>query len=223
MGNDVKILSERESTPPNGRKRIDQTELRRKFFHLSAVLLPVLHILGFSRVIIVILFTLLVALIFPLEYYRIKHPEFVLNRFARESEIGRMATYIPYILGGYLIYLLFDWRIATYALLVSALGDAFAAIIGTNYGKHRLPFTKRKSVEGTVAAFVCSVVVVLLLNLIDRSVVIHPLAMLGAGILIVGTDFIEDPPNNFLSDNFLNPVLCGVFFWAIGIPGGPAI
>lgn len=163
-----------------------------------------------------ILFTLLVILIFPLEYYRLKHPERFLKRYIRKSEIKHMAGYVPFIIGGYLVYLLFDWRITTYALFVSAFGDAGAAIIGTCYGKHRLPFTKHKSVEGTIAALSISLLVILILDLIDRSV-INPLAML-APIIIIGTDFIEDPPNTFLSDNFLNPVLCGVFFWVIGIP-----
>lgn len=218
----MQILSETEFVPINEKKRIGIIELKRKLFHLFVVLLPVLHILGFSRGIIVILFTLLVIMIFPLEYYRLKHPEWVLKSYIRKSEIGHIAAYFPFIIGGYIIYLLFDWRITTYSLFISAFGDASAAIIGTYYGKHRLPFTKRKSVEGTIAAFSVSLLVILLLDLIDRSVVIHPLAML-APIIIIGTDFIEDPPNTFLSDNFLNPVLCGVFFWAIGIPSGTTI
>ena len=220
--NEVQILSETELAPSNRIKRIGIIELKRKLFHLFVVLLPVLHILGFSREMIMILFTLLVILIFPLEYYRLKHPERFLKRYIRKSEIGQIAAYFPFILGGYIIYLLFDWRITTYALFISAFGDASAAIIGTYYGKHRLPFTKRKSVEGTIAAFSVSLLVILLLDLIDRSVVINPLAML-APIIIIGTDFIEDPPNTFLSDNFLNPIICGIFFWAIGIPRGTTI
>ncbi|MFQ6125539.1 MAG: diacylglycerol/polyprenol kinase family protein [Candidatus Heimdallarchaeota archaeon] len=198
------------------------TEHKRKLFHLAVLILPGLLLLGFSREVIVILFTVLVILVFPLEYYRINYPEFFLNQFARKSEIGRMGTYVPYIIAGYLIYLFFDWRITTYALLITALGDAGAAIIGTNYGKHRLPLTKHKSVEGTLAAFGVSFLVILLLALIDRSVIIHPLAML-APLIVVATDFIEAPPHNFLSDNFLNPILCGLFFWIIGIPPGCAI
>ncbi len=212
----MQILSEIKLAFANGEKHVGIIELKRKLFHLFVALLPVIHILGVSREIIVTLFTLLLILIFPLEYYRLKHPERFLKRYIRKSEIKHMAGYIPFIIGGYLVYLLFDWRITTYALFVSAFGDAGAAIIGTCYGKHRLPFTKHKSVEGTIAALSISLLVILILDLIDRSV-INPLAML-APIIIIGTDFIEDPPNTFLSDNFLNPVLCGVFFWVIGIP-----
>ncbi len=214
-------MSETKLVTTNGKKHIGLIEIKRKLFHLFVVLLPVFHILGFSREMIVILFTLLVILIFPLEYYRLKHPERFLKRYIRKSEIGQIAAYFPFILGGYIIYLLFDWRITTYALFISAFGDAGAAIIGTNYGKHRLPFTKLKSVEGTVGAFAVSLVVVLLLDLVDRSVSC-PLVIL-APLIVVATDFIEDPPNNFLSDNFLNPILCGIFFWAIGIPRGITI
>lgn len=212
----MQILSEIKLAFANGEKHVGIIELKRKLFHLFVMLLPVLHILGVSREIMVTLFTLLVILIFPLEYYRLKHPERFLKRYIRKSEIEQMAGYVPFIIGGYLVYLLFDWRITTYALFVSAFGDASAAIIGTCYGKHRLPFTKHKSVEGTIAALSISLLVILILDLIDRSV-INPLAML-APIIIIGTDFVEDSPSTFLSDNFLNPVLCGVFFWAIGIP-----
>ncbi|MFQ6126030.1 MAG: hypothetical protein ACE5R6_15695 [Candidatus Heimdallarchaeota archaeon] len=146
-------MSETELTTTNKKKHVGIIELKRNRFHLFVVLLPVLRILGVSRGMITILFTLLVILIFPLEYYRLKHPERFLKRYIRKSEIGQIAAYFPFIIGGYFGYLLFDWRITTNALFISAFGDASAAIIGTCYVKHRLSFTKFKSVEGIIAAF----------------------------------------------------------------------
>ena len=192
-------------------------ELKRKFFHLSVVFIPILHLTGLPRTIILALFSIFVVLIIPLDFYRRKHPEFVLNRYVRKSEYNQMASFIPIIIAGYLLYLIFDWRITTYALFVAALGDAAAALVGIRYGKHRLPFTTGKSIEGTIGGFLVGLIVVFILDLLDTSGN-YPLALF-APLFVVATDLIENPPNNFLSDNFLNPILCGVYFWLIGIPG----
>jgi len=200
-----------------GKEEKKAFELKRKFFHLSVVILPILHLVGLPRTIIIIIFTFLVVLIIPLDFYRRKHPKLFLNRFVRKSEYNQMASYIPIIIAGYLLYLTFDWRITTYALFVAALGDAAAAIVGIRYGKHRLPLTTGKSIEGTIGGFLVGLIVVIILDLLDTSGN-YPLALL-APLIVVITDLIEDPPNNFLSDNFLNPILCGVYFWLIGIPG----
>ena len=206
------------SVEENKALQVDKNfEVNRKLFHLAVVLLPIFHLLGISRLIILILFSILVFSSIPPDYYRRRHPEFFLNQFVRKSETGHMGSYIPIIIAGYLLYLFFGWRITTYALFVAAFGDAAAALVGIHYGKHRLPFTRKKTIEGLVGGFLAGLIVVILLNLFDTSGS-YPLALL-APIIVVVTDFMEDPPHSLLSDNFLNPILCGVFFWIIGIPG----
>ena len=47
----------------------------------------------------------------------------------------------------------FGFNIAVISMLVSALGDAAAALVGMRFGTHHMPFTEKKSLEGLFAGF----------------------------------------------------------------------
>ena len=52
--------------------------------------------------------------------------------------------------------------IAELALVATVLGDSAAALIGKGLGKHRLPFTVRKTIEGYIGGLLFTYVIGLL-------------------------------------------------------------
>ncbi|MDI6702640.1 diacylglycerol/polyprenol kinase family protein [Methanothermobacter wolfeii] len=61
--------------------------------------------------------------------------------------------FIYYFLGMAVTYAIFGFSmdIANGAIVILTLGDSFSTIIGREYGKHRLPFNRDKSIEGSLA------------------------------------------------------------------------
>ena len=57
----------------------------------------------------------------------------------------------------------FNLSIAYAAIIMLLIGDSASTIIGKRFGKHKLPFKKLKSIEGTVAffsvGFICSMII----------------------------------------------------------------
>ena len=53
--------------------------------------------------------------------------------------------------------------IADAGILMLLLGDSASTIVGTRYGKHKLPFNGLKSFEGSLAFFLVSILSVLTL------------------------------------------------------------
>lgn len=88
------------------------------------------------------------------------------------------------------------------ALISIFLGDAAATIVGVNYGKHRLPYNRKKSFEGSIASFL----VILALSYF----LIGPLAVAVAFIAA----FVESLPWH-IDDNFDVAVVVTLFFIAL--------
>jgi len=47
----------------------------------------------------------------------------------------------------------FNLDLANAAIIILVLGDAFSTIMGTNFGKNKLPFQEEKSWQGSLAFF----------------------------------------------------------------------
>jgi len=68
-----------------------------------------------------------------------------------------------------------DSLAAISAILILALGDGLATIAGTNYGRHRLPWNKNKTWEGTMG-FACGAICAWLIMPIPETILIAVLA-----------------------------------------------
>ncbi|RLF21945.1 MAG: hypothetical protein DRN15_10315 [Thermoprotei archaeon] len=51
---------------------------------------------------------------------------------------------------------IFDLKIALAAIMISSLGDAMAAIVGKAVGRTNIPYCKRRTMEGSIAMFLTS-------------------------------------------------------------------
>ncbi len=87
-------------------------------------------------------------------------------------------------------------RIAA-AILILALGDSVSTVVGARFGRTRLPYNSKKSLEGTLAFFFAS-----LASWYFVGPVAIPLAFVAAAA--------ETVP--FMEDNLAIPIACVAFF-----------
>ncbi|ACS34635.1 diacylglycerol/polyprenol kinase family protein [Thermococcus gammatolerans] len=191
-----------------------KSELKRKALHLTGLVVPALYILTdreFTLTFVATAFAVFVVLepfrIIEELRDRIKlklrliNPDVVtgievLERHVmdieREHERLGVAAHIYFALASLIVVYFFTENVAIAAVTVATLGDAMAAIIGKNFGRHR--FSNGKSLEGSLAYFLSALLVIYpLLGL--------KLAIAGA---LIGTlvEFYGLPPD----DNFSNQV-----------------
>ncbi len=133
----------------------------RKVIHISGVLIPFLaraDILGKNLTIALILFGLVVYLI--IEALKPKISVDILSLVYRENELKGFSTeplsYIFSVLSLLSLSFFIDEKICFAAIAILAAGDGFAGVIGRRYGKHRFPFNKNKSWEGSISGFIAA-------------------------------------------------------------------
>lgn len=115
---------------------------------------------------------------------------------------GRSEKYfsgaVIYLIGLAIALLVFPSPIAFVCVITLAVGDSLSTLVGVYFGKHKLPFNKKKSVEGSLAFFISTFVTSLLF--------VSPIFALVASI--VGT--IVEAAELKINDNVLIPVIVGL-------------
>ncbi|MDZ4165368.1 MAG: SEC59/DGK1/VTE5 family protein [Smithellaceae bacterium] len=173
----------------------------RNLFHLLGILVPLLYLhLGD---LFLYLFFPLATLFLLLEFFRLQVAvagEWYLRLFGpllRPGEYDRPSGAFYFALGTVLTILLFPGDIAVSALLVLALSDPAAAIIGRRYGKRRI---FGKTLAGSLAFFL-SAWFTLTIYFGDNLFRQLPAALLGT--------LVEALPSP-LNDNLTIPVAVGL-------------
>jgi len=85
-------------------------------------------------------------------------------------------------------------------ILILALGDGFATYIGTNYGRHKLPWNKSKTLEGTIG---CAAGAIWALVAMPMPVTI---------LIVVLATMIESAPMK-VNDNLTLPVVSSLLYY----------
>jgi len=187
-----------------------KSEIKRKSLHLSGLTVPAVYLffgrdialffVGLSFVVFIILEPLRIVehlrdklkkkLGIYVDRQLIEIVEGEIDTIAREHEKKSIGAHIYFALAAFIIVYFFPKDIAIGSIAVATLGDAIAAIIGKPFGKHR--FKNGKSLEGSLAFFMTSLLILSILMDI-------PHAVIGA---LAGTlaEFYELPPD----DNFSN-------------------
>ncbi|MBU3896434.1 MAG: SEC59/DGK1/VTE5 family protein [Nanoarchaeota archaeon] len=75
-----------------------------------------------------------------------------LKTYERQGEYFKGV--VNYMLGVFLVTVLFPLNIAAACIAVLAAGDSFSTLVGKLYGKHPLPINHKKTWEGSIAFFV---------------------------------------------------------------------
>lgn len=140
---------------------------------------------------------MLIAVIYPILALAGRLPAF--SSFVNERKTGEFKSSMVLALGMIALSITVCWGIFGDKLLVLAcvyawgIGDAFAALIGKRFGRHRirLPFADpRKSWEGSAAMFLCAMLSVLVILLI-RGGLAWPACLLTALLAAAATTYVE--------------------------------
>lgn len=154
-----------------------------------------------------------------------KHPDIsrktsgIFNRLARPriQTVKMQGTIL--LLSGVLVTLFFFPRNIAYAsVAIVALGDSIATVVGVLIGRHRLPYSKSKTVEGTVsglaAAFAGALMFVSPVQAVAGAfggMFIESVIKLQTVRKVSLTGLVKF----FLNDNFLIPVFSAMIMFAI--------
>jgi len=200
-------------------------ELIRKSIHLFSVIFLVSYVLVSNSVnhkVALLFLSFMLIILFELEYVRLEIGEKIplirkLWEFRREKEKNRMGGEIYFLLGAIISLAIFDLRIAATGILMVTFGDMAAAVIGSKYGKHPLPFIKEKAWEGFLAElFVNLFIGFLLLRLPEGGRMWWDHSFVPAGdpmwiivIVMAVTATVVETAVTKLDDNLLIPVIAG--------------
>lgn len=120
-------------------------------------------------------------------------------------EVSPARGALMFLVGSTLTMLLFSFNIAIVAasIAVLALGDSISTLAGKKLGKHRIPYNKEKSIEGSLFGF---------LGAFTGALVIVPLPLAFAGAF--AGMLVESLPNK-VDDNLTIPIAAAVAMTAL--------
>ena len=161
----------------------------------------------------------LIVILFPVLFLAEKLPMF--SSFVNERKKGELKSSMVLAVGMMAISTAICWGLFGDRYLVLAsiyawgVGDALAALVGKKYGKHKIKWKLadgKKSVEGSLAMFVCALVSVFTVLLIRGGISI-PMCLCIAVISALVCTFTE-----LCAKNGLDTVICPTSAMAVIIP-----
>ena len=192
-------------------------EIRRKIVHASGILTIFLILwLGKWNAAIIILSIALVILLLG-EYRKNKSKykiikskdldelEELMENVFKEHERPNTLPFkgaTEFFIGCFLATVLFEPVIAIASISVLSLADAMSTLIGSYYGKHKLPINKKKTFEGSTAFFITAIFVLLFFMNPYKALI----------IAIIAT-FVEMLPK--IDDNLTIPLVVGILMTLI--------
>lgn len=194
-----------------------KSELYRKGIHMVSLSIPVVYyfITKQQALSILVPFLIFSLIIDYGRYYSPALAEFVRKIFGflmRKHEWDHKkknlngATYV--IMSAVFVILIFPKVFVITAFAVLIIGDVSAALIGRRYGRTKFLF---KSLEGTLAFFVSSCVVVIAAPKVNGSSVEY---LIGIFAVAIGA-IAENVSGTWADDNFTIPVTICVTMWIL--------
>jgi len=192
-------------------------ELVRKLIHLTSLLIPVIYYF-ISRTSAAIILGALSVFAITLDLSRYFFPEvgsvfykifgFLLRKHEIDEEKKNLngATYV--LISALIGVLIFPKVVFITAFTILIIGDTMAALVGRKFGKHKLLY---KSLEGTLAFFISSCIVVLFTpkagNFPEEFVIGFIGALIGA--------VVENISFGYVDDNLSIPLSVGFAMWIL--------
>ena len=174
-------------------------ELQRKAVHVTSVLIVIFYYFLPKEAILLPL-TLFLILFLEVEFIRLdlrlKLPFF--HKLYRENEKDRLSGNVFFLIGAIIAISVFSKEIASAAILMTTIGDAFAAIFGKRFGRTWIPKLKDRAVEGCTAEFA--------VDLLIGFVFLHSWLVI---LVMAGTATIVETVVNKIDDNLLIPLFSG--------------
>lgn len=182
-----------EETRPTG-KGPQRLVLFRELIHIAGFSIPFVCMSLVNRYLmaaLIILVMILYVISETLRMFGTRLPIFsdITVMSAGDSELrGLVASPLYYGLGIVMSLILFPEPIGYVSIEVLTLGDGFASVIGKKFGRRTLPFNKNKSVEGTTAG--------LLFSLIGSALFVDPFEALIASTFGMLAEMLPSPLND---------------------------
>ena len=188
-------------------------EIARKLLHMCSFLIVIFIYLTDKQIACIVIGTILVILFLGntillssgfrfLNEFKVKYFSFLL----RNNEKYGYISSNWFLLGCFLSVLLFSKEIAMLAITVLIFGDAFAALIGMKFGKHK--FKNGKSWEGTLGFIGASYLLLAgFYFAIDLT-----LSFAAAALIVIPITAVSEVYSKQLKidDNLLIPLIFGV-------------
>lgn len=187
----------------NIKEIIEDLETRRKLFHLFALLLWLIPLSLFPSTLSLFMFFAVIGInmltVMKVWENKLRFYYSLVYRLEREKNLSSPGIQALWAnLGIFLSFLLFGRGPAMVAVVVLAVGDAFASIIGVRYGKTKIG---DRSLEGTFAFFFSSFVVLLPFLGFWKSFVVSFFSAI-----------VEALPIR-VDDNFTVPLIAGIVYY----------
>ncbi len=194
-----------------------QSEVLRKAIHLCSLSIPVVYYFITRELALFILIPLTILSLFldlgryyikPLGDFIYKYLGFLLRRHERDEKRKSLngATYV--LISAVAVIILFPKVFVVTGFAVLIIGDIAAALIGRKFGQTQFLF---KSLEGTLAFFVFSCIVVLFTPKIQGSLTEFIIGFVSVGVGAIA----ENVSVGWADDNLTIPVSIGITMWIL--------
>jgi len=185
-------------------------ETKRRIFHIfnGIIFVSLIYFNILTPLILIVILLAGGALCILSLRYKIPIIYFLLKHLERKEDIkvfpGKGSFY--YVLGVLLVMVFFEKDIAMASIMIMALGDSVAPIVGNYYGKIKHPLSNKKFLEGTIAgtiaAFLGAVIFISFVEAAFASIA----AMIVEGINLKFSGVA-------VNDNISMPVAAGIVIW----------
>lgn len=194
-----------------------KVELLRKSIHLGSLSIPIIYYFITKELALMLLIPVTIFSIF-LDFGRYIFPALgklfysLFGFMLREHEMDQRkknlsgATYV--FISALIVIIIFPKLFAILGLAVLIIGDTSAALIGRKFGKHKF---LSKSLEGTLAFFLSSIVVVFLTPKVEGNWLEYLIGIIAVGIAAIA----ENISYGYADDNFSIPISIGVSMWIL--------
>ena len=180
-------------------------EIRRQAAHLIAGVVLATFLSFFGKISFVYFCIFLLALMGAAIFLIQKSPRSALAAIVRPFERKDVALFSGaffLIVGSLVTAMLYPETIAMYSILVLGIADAVAPVAGVAAGRHKLPWNKGKSYEGSLGFLIAAIAVLLFAE-----------APLSAFVVAAIVTAVESIPK--LDDNVTIPIAAGALMLLI--------
>ncbi len=185
-------------------------ETKRRIFHIvNGIIFVSLIYFGIITPLILIIILVVGGTLCMLSLrYHIPILNFLLKHLERKEDMkvfpGKGSFY--YVLGVLLVLVFFDKDIAMASIMIMALGDSIAPMVGNYYGKIKHPLSDKKFLEGTIAGGVAAFLGALIFVAPVEAAFASIAAMIAEGINLKFSGIT-------VNDNISMPVTAGIVIW----------